>query len=204
VAGTGGAQRNAATQCHGFKARLTKELVKEREERERTMRYRPLVLLLTMSGLLAFGAVSASAKGPPVINDISHAVNKTEMFTDVDPCTGDPADFTVTFSGVDHFMLFSDGTVHFAFSIRGTLVIDRLNTAAPVDATGRFLERGTGNGLLDPDTQQPIGKAQLSSTLNAVGINTADGSTFRLHSDAHVVTDQLGRSKVAFSKARCK
>ena len=168
------------------------------------MRYRLLVLLLAMSGLLALGAVSTSAKGPPVINDITHAVNKTEMFTDVDPCTGDPADFTVTFSGVDHFMLFADGTVHFAFSIRGTLVIDRLNTPAAVDATGRFLERGTGNGLLDPDTKELIGKAQLSSTLNATGVNTADGSTFRFHNNAHIVTDQLGVPKVEFSKARCK
>lgn len=167
------------------------------------MRYRLLVLLLVMSGLLALGAGSTSAKGPPVINDISHAVNKTEMFTDVDPCTGDPADFTVTFSGVDHFMLFADGTVHFAFSIRGTLVIDRLNTPAAVDATGRFLERGTGNGLLDPDTKELIGKAQLSSTLNATGVNTADGSTFRFHNNAHIVTDQLGVPKVEFSKARC-
>jgi hypothetical protein len=168
------------------------------------MRYGSFALLLAVSGLLALGAVSAFAKGPPVINDISHAVNKTEMFTDLDPCTGDSADFTVTFSGVDHFLLFADGRVHFNFSIHGSLVIDRLNTPEPVDATGRFLERGTANGLLDPDTQQPIGKARLSSTLNAAGINTTDDSTFRFHNNAHTVTDQFGRPKVEFSKAHCK
>jgi hypothetical protein len=170
------------------------------------MKIRRLVLTPALAaGIVALAAPAAFAGGPPVVNQTDHAVNATQTFIDVDPCTGVPAQITLTFSGVMHVTLFADGTGHFTETSHGTFAFDRLNAAGNpdgVDATGTFTDWDGGNGLFD-DQGNPIGKAEFAFTLNGRGTNLADGSTFRFHNNGHLVADPTGAVKLSFFKSHC-
>jgi hypothetical protein len=160
------------------------------------------VALLAIGGLLVFSVASALAQGPPVVNQTDHIVNETSTVIDVHPCTGQPAELTVTESGVIHIVGFADGTVHFTGTLRGTFSADALPTDGIPDATGATVVWFGGNGKLLEDGSA-FGKAQSAFTLTLKGRN-ADGSTFRVHQNGNVVFDPDGNPKLEFFKTRTR
>jgi hypothetical protein len=160
------------------------------------------VALAAISGLLVFSVASALAQGPPVVNQTDHIVNETSTAIDVHPCTGEPAELTLTESGVIHFVAFADGTVHFTGTLRGTFSADALPTDGIPDATGTTIVWFGGNGKLLEDGTA-FGKAQSAFTLTIKGTN-ADGSSFRVHQNGNVVFDPDGNPKLEFFKTRTR
>ena len=160
------------------------------------------VVLLAISGLLVFSVASGLAQGPPVVNQTDHVVNETSTAIDVHPCTGQPAELTVTESGVIHFVAFANGTVHFTGTLHGTFAADALPTDGIPDATGTTVVWFGGNGQLLEDGSA-FGKAQSAFTLTIKGTN-ADGSTFRVHQNGNVVFDPDGSPKLEFFKTRTR
>jgi hypothetical protein len=160
------------------------------------------VALLAISGLLVFSVASALAQGPPIVNQTDHIVNETSTDIDVHPCTGEPAELTVSESGVIHFVAFADGTVHFTGTLHGTFSADALPTDGIPDATGTSIVWFGGNGKLLEDGGA-FGKAQAAFTSTIRGTN-ADGSTFRVHQNGNVVFDPDGNPKLEFFKTRTR
>jgi hypothetical protein len=147
-------------------------------------------------------AGGALAQGPPVVNEIVRVVDETSTDIDVHPCTGQPAELTVTESGIIHFSAFSDGTVHFTGTLRGTFTADALPTDGIPDASGRTVVSFGGNGALLEDGTA-FGKAQSAFTLNVQGTN-ADGTRFGFHQNGNVVFDPAGTPKLEFFKERTR
>lgn len=162
----------------------------------------PGVALVAAAGLLLLTAGGALAQGPPVVNQTDHVVNETSTTIGVHPCTGQPAEFTVTESGVIHFVGFADGTVHFTGTLHGTFSADALPTDGIPDATGTTVVWFGGNGLL-LEEGGAFGKAQTAFTLNGKGTN-ADGTTFGFHQNGNVVFDPSGTPKLEFFKERTR
>jgi hypothetical protein len=160
------------------------------------------VVLLAISGLLVFSVASALAQGPPIVNQTDHIVNETSTDIDVHPCTGEPAELTVSESGVIHFVAFADGTVHFTGTLHGTFSADALPTDGIPDATGTSIVWFGGNGKLLEDGGA-FGKAQTAFTSTIRGTN-ADGSTFRVHQNGNVVFDPDGNPRLEFFKTRTR
>jgi hypothetical protein len=106
------------------------------------------VALVALAGLLLLSAGAALAQGPPVVKITERLVNEPTTDIGVHPCTGQPAELTLVESGVIHFRAFADGTVHFTDTLRGTFSVEALPADGIRDATGRFVERFGGNGLL--------------------------------------------------------
>ena len=163
---------------------------------------RTCVALLAITGLLVLSVASALAQGPPVVNQTDHVVNETSIAIDVHPCTGQPAELTVTESGVIHFVGFADGTVHFTGTLHGTFSADALPTDGIPDATGTTVVWFGGNGKLLEDGSA-FGKAQSAFTLNGKGTN-ADGTRFGFHQNGNVVFDPDGNPKLEFFKTRTR
>ncbi len=157
---------------------------------------------VAVAGLLLLTAGAALAQGPPVVNQTDHVVNETSTVIDVHPCTGQPAELTVTESGVIHFSAFADGTVHFTGTLHGSFSADALPTDGIPDATGTTIVWFGGNGKLLEDGSA-FGKAQSAFTLTIKGTN-ADGSTFRVHQNGNAVFDPDGSPKLEFFKTRTR
>lgn len=91
---------------------------------------------LAVVGVLALGASSVLAGGPPVVNTTDHFVeagtSDGEHF-----CTGQPAQVSVVETGVIHFAAFADGTVHFTGTLHGVVSADLLPADGIPDATSR-------------------------------------------------------------------
>ena len=155
-----------------------------------------------VAALVLLTAGARLAQGPPVVNQTDHVVNETSTVIDVHPCTGQPAELTVTESGVIHFVAFADGTVHFTGTLHGTFSADALPTDGIPDATGTSIVWFGGNGKLLEDGGA-FGKAQTAFTSTIRGTN-ADGSTFRVHQNGNVVFDPDGNPKLEFFKTRTR
>jgi hypothetical protein len=164
--------------------------------------------LFGVIGLVAFGfaGTAAHAAGPPVQNITQHFDNQQETFNDVDPCTGQPAQITLTYNGVAHITIQPDGKGHFTETEVGTFSFDYLdangNPDNDVDASGRFTEWDGGNGYFDQNGN-PIGQTEVTFTLNGQGTYTDSGASFSFHNNGHAMTDKLGNPKVEFFKAHC-
>ena len=162
----------------------------------------PVVALVAATSLLLLTAGTALAQGPPVVNDTVHVIDETSTDIDVHPCTGQPAELTVTESGIIHFRAFADGNVHFTGTLRGTFSADALPTDGIPDATGTTVTWFGGNGALLEDGSA-FGKAQSAFTLNVQGTN-ADGTRFGFHQNGNVVFDPSGTPKLEFFKERTR
>jgi hypothetical protein len=160
------------------------------------------VVILAVTGLFLVTAGGAIAKGPPIVNQIDRLVNETSTVIDVHPCTGEPAELTVTETGVIHLSVFADGTVHFTGTLRGTFSADALPADGIAEATGRFVVWFGGNGLL-LEEGGAVGKGVTTFTFNGKGTN-ADGSTFSFHQNDHIFFDVNGVPKLEFSKMRAR
>ena len=162
--------------------------------------------VVALASLLLIPASSALAKGPPVSNMTMHFHDVMQTFDDVDPCTGQPAEITTTFSGVAHLSLFQDGSGHFTETDRGTFTLDYIEQNSKpdgdVDASGTFVDWDGGNGFFDQNGN-PTGKGEQSFTLNGSGTFTDSGAPFRFHNNGHAVFDQFANPKIMFFKAHC-
>jgi hypothetical protein len=168
-------------------------------------RVRRSLAMVAIAGLALFAAATASATGPPIVNETEHFANETDVFVDVNPC--DPSqevEVTSSDTGVIHFTVFADGTVHITGTIRSTVSIDVLPTDGTPDATGRTVVWFGSNGKIDPDTGEAFGKGESTFTFSA-HVTFADGTTISFHEVAHVLFDANGVVKVEFDrmKAHC-
>jgi hypothetical protein len=168
-------------------------------------RARRSLAMVAIAGLALFAATTASAGGPPIVNETEHFANETDVFIDVNPC--DPSqevEVTSTDTGVVHFALFADGTVHITGTVRSTFSIDVLPTDGTPDATGRGVTWFGTNGKVDPDTGEAFGKGESTFTFSA-HVTFANGTRISFHQVAHVVFDATGVVKLEFDrlKAHC-
>ena len=145
------------------------------------------------------GATGASAGGRPVVKETTAVVNELEITTDVHPCSGQPAQWTIINNGTIHFTAFADGTVHFTGTIRSTVSIDVLPTDGTPDATGRTVVWFGSNGKIDPDTGEAFGKGESTFTFSA-HVTFTDGTMISFHEVAHILFDANGVVKVEFDK----
>jgi hypothetical protein len=163
-------------------------------------RARRSLAAVAIVGLALFAATAASATGPPIVNETFHFANEPDVFVDVDPC--DPsqeAEVTSSDTGVIHFSLFADGTVHITGTVRSTVSIDLLPTDGTPDATGRTVSWFGTNGKIDPDTGEAFGKGESTFTFS-VHLTFTDGTRDTLHEVAHILFDANGVVKVEFDK----
>jgi hypothetical protein len=167
---------------------------------------RPLFVLVA-AAMTALFAGTAFASGPPIVKEVSHPVDEAETFVSVDPCTGTPAEISLLQSGVVHFMFFANGRAQMTETLRGTFsfrAVDSLgNPVGDSYATGRFVSEDSVNGVFDPATFEPIGRAVITDTLNGRGTRT-DGTTFHFHNNEHILFVGTPPSpSLEFFKAHC-
>lgn len=157
---------------------------------------------LAIVGVLALGATSALAGGPPVVNTTDHLVDVPTVFDDVHPCTGQPARVSSVETGVIHFLAFADGTIHTTGTLHGVFSADLLPVDGTPDATGSYTVWFGSNGAFT-ETGTVFGKAETTFTLNGQ-LTNADGSSARFHVMTHAVFDADGGTKLEFAKAHCQ
>jgi hypothetical protein len=167
-------------------------------------RARRSLALVAIAGLALFAATTASAAGPPIVNETEHFADEPDVFVDVNPC--DPSqevEVTSSDTGVIHFSLFSDGTVHLTGTIRSTVSVDVLPTDGIPDATGRTVVWFGSNGKIDEEGEA-FGKVETTFTFSA-HVTFTDGTRISFHQVGHVVFDETGVVKLEFDKmtARC-
>ena len=167
-------------------------------------RARRSLAMVAIAGLALFAAASASAQGPPIVNETTHFANEPDVFVDVNPC--DPSqevEVTSSDTGVIHFSLFADGTVHITGTIRSTISVDVLPTDGIPDATGRTVVWFGSNGKIDEEGVA-FGKGETTFTFSA-HVTFTDGTKISFHQVGHVVFDETGIVKVEFfkEKAHC-
>jgi hypothetical protein len=168
-------------------------------------RARRSLALLAIAGLALFTAAGVSAQGPPIINETTHFANELAVFVNVNPC--DPSqelEITSSDTGVIHFSLFPDGTVHITGTIRSTISADVLPTDGTADATGRTVFWFGTNGKIS-ETGEAFGKGETTFTFNVQATFT-DGTRISFHQVGHVVFDETGVVKLEFfkEKAHCR
>jgi hypothetical protein len=156
---------------------------------------------LAIAGVLALGASSALAGGPPLINVTDHAVDLPTTFVDVHPCTGEPIEVSSVESGVMHFLLRADGTISATGTVRGDFSGDLLPVDGTPDATGHYTVVFVSNGAID-ETGSTFGNADTAFILNGV-IENPDGSTTSFHVMSVAVFDADGNPKITFDRAHC-
>jgi hypothetical protein len=165
-------------------------------------RFVRVLALLVIVGMALVAAVNVSAQGPPVVNETMHFANVPDVFVDVNPC--DPiqeVEITSIDSGVTHFLLFADGTVHITGTVRSDVSIDFLPTDGVPDATASTVVWFGSNGKLDPDTGEPFGKAESTFTFSG-RITFTDGTRISFHEVAHVLFDATGVEKISFDRLK--
>jgi hypothetical protein len=156
---------------------------------------------LSIVGVLALGASSALAGGPPLVNTTDHLDSVPTTFVDVHPCTGEPIQVSSVESGVMHFLLRSDGTISATGTLRGVFSGDLLPVDGTPDATGQYTVVFASNGAIDQNGI-PFGKAVTTFVLNGVFTNP-DGLSTSFNVRSHAVFDADGNPKVSFDNARC-
>ena len=156
---------------------------------------------LAIAGVLAVGASSTLAGGPPLVNTTDHLDNVPTTFVDVHPCTGEPIQVSSVESGVLHFLLRADGTISATGTLRGVFSGDLLPVDGTPDATGSYTVVFASNGAID-ETGTAFGKAVTTFVLNGVFTNP-DGSSTSFHVMAHAVFDADGNPRIGFDNAHC-
>ncbi len=151
---------------------------------------RRITLLFATLAVLAFPATADAAV---VVNETDVVIGGTETFTDVNPCTGDRAEITITFNGVFHITELDDGTLHVTFTQAGDFLLDTIKASEP-DYTGHFSIWGGFNGNKK--------NASETFTFEVVGTGT-DGSRLQLNGTAQFKVNAKGEVVVDFDKFRC-
>ena len=155
---------------------------------------------LMIAGVLVLGAPSALAG--TLINTTEQFRDVSNLFIDVQPCTGEPIEVSTVESGVTHFVLRADGTITGSQTIRATFSADILPTDGVPDATGHYTVVFTSIGAI-PETGDPWGNAVTTFILNGV-LEYPDGSTATFHVESIATFDSGGNPRLAFDKALCQ
>jgi hypothetical protein len=165
-------------------------------------RARRSLAMVVIAGLALFASLGASAGGPPIANETEHFANEPDVFVDVNPC--DPSqevEVTSIDTGVTHFTVFADGTVHFTGTVRSTVSIDVLPTDGVPDATGTTVVWFGSNGKIDLDTGEAFGKGESTFTFSG-HLTFTDGTRISFTDVAHILFDINGVEKVEFDKVK--
>ncbi len=149
------------------------------------------VLVACVAGLLvAMVAPAASAQA----NTFTQTVHGfTETFTDVNPCTGDPGEVTVTYNGVFHITEDPNGGFHVTGTLTGTFQFVPDDPTLP-SYTGRFTDWFGGNITANNEGFWETFR------INGTG---SDGSQLILNAVAQVHFSN-GELRVEFSKLNCR
>lgn len=150
---------------------------------------RALLFLVTLAVL----ALPVGARAAVVLNETDVVIGGTETFRDVNPCTGDRAEITITFNAVFHITELDDGTLHATFTQTGDFLLDTLKESEP-DFSGHFTIWGGFNGNKK--------NASETFTFTIAGKGT-DGSSLHFHVTAQFKVNAQGEVVVAFEKVRC-
>jgi len=151
---------------------------------------------LVVVALLLLAAPSAFAEGAGAISYTQTFKNVTEVFYDVNPCSGAPATITITYNGVFHVTQLTSGQGAGTFWATGTqtgnftLVPD--DPAQPT-YTGHFAAWFGDNDNLHNGTE--------TSTFNVHGTGS-DGSTLSFRATEHMSVSASGIT-LAFDKLAC-
>jgi len=151
---------------------------------------------LVVVALLLLAAPSAFAEGAGAISYTQTFKNVTEVFYDVNPCSGAPATITITYNGGFHVTQLTSGQGAGTFWATGTqtgnftLVPD--DPAQPT-YTGHFAAWFGDNDNLHNGTE--------TSTFNVHGTGS-DGSTLSFRATEHMSVSASGIT-LAFDKLAC-
>ena len=165
------------------------------------MSRRALAVLLGVA-LLLLQAAAVLAVGPAETHT-ERFKGVTETFTDVNPCTGDPADVTITYQGVFHMTQLASGELHITGTLTGTFALVPHDSSLPT-YTGRFAQWFGENH----------NRNQAAATFTFSGRGTgSDGSTLKFHAVSHITADVIDFSTdpptisgvtVAFDRFTCR
>ena len=147
--------------------------------------------------LLSIVAVSIFAAGIalPVsaFAETTPAHNATQTFTDVNPCTQEPATITLTYNGVTHSSSDATGGSHNTETQTGTFVIAQDNG---VMYTGHFTFWDGFNG-------NNGGTNEFTMTLSLRGTGS-DGSALIANTNSHQTTNPAGVTTSMFDNLNCR
>ena len=154
---------------------------------------RALRLVMFTVALLAVAAAPLGA-APKGVQTTLHLVDEPNIFVDVDPCTGVPAEISALETGVIHTTEFPD---HFVITgtLRATFTVDEL----PLDG----IPEGTGTYTVwFGDAIPPKSNGAQTFTLNGK-ITYEDGTTWAFHNLGHTTYELGDVPKLDFFKAHC-
>lgn len=132
---------------------------------------------LPLLAVLAVGGVSAASAGSDTV--VVHGA--TDSFTDVNPCTGDPATITVTYNAVTHVTTLPSGEVHLTSTLTGDVVLVPFDPALPT-YTGHLVDWSNQIYNANEDV------ATFTTRARATG---SDGSKLRFGVIAHMTADTV-------------
>ena len=164
------------------------------------MRARRLAVLIAAAMLAAFGASGVSAGAAQVETTVVQRA--TDSFTDVNPCTGDPATITLTYSIVVHMTTLPSGEIHFSSTLAGDVLLEPLDPSLPTY---------TGH-LVDFSNQIYNANEDVATFTQRARVTGSDGSVIRFGVIAHVTADTVDVStdpptttglKVTFLRFSC-
>lgn len=161
--------------------------------------FRHALALLGLAALLVLPASAAFAQAETFTTTATGTETSPAV---VNPCTGDPGTFTITYTGVFHVTQNAAGGTRTTGTLTGSFVFDTTDPVRP-DYAGRFTETFGDNSN---------GNNQLATSTFRVRGTGTDGSTARFHTVAHTTADAIDAStdpptvtgvKVTFDRLRC-
>jgi len=147
-----------------------------------------LVVLLGVTLATLVVAGTASAAGPPVINETTVTRNNTSVQPNANPCTGAPAINSSSGQMTSHITLFADGTIHTTVAIHSDFLIDTIDPAG-VDFSGHEADTASFSGT--------NGAATGTMTFTPVVTGT-DGTRLVGHEVGHFTVTANGDVTVSF------
>ena len=146
-----------------------------------------LLSITTFAG----GVLTASPAGARAKTETVHVTNVTESDSDVNPCSGAPGTFTLTYSGVFHSTELPNGTSWFTGTLHGTASFAPDDSTEP-SYTGKFTAWFGDENNLQNEVEHETFRVKLGGT---------DGSVVTFHETAHMGTSASGLT-FSFDKQR--
>lgn len=154
----------------------------------------PRLLIVAALAAMAVAVVAAPAAGEPKGEQTTlHLVNEPNVFTDVDPCFGAPAQFNALESGVIHITEFPDH-FHITGTLHATFTLDVLPLGGPL-ANGTYV-------VWFGDNVPKKRNGAATFTINGE-ITYPDGAHFSFHQVGHTTFAPNDVPKLEFFKSHC-